>query len=156
VKKYRFSVVTAIFLTLAVFFSQNACAADKGQSELPRVLVSITTKTGAVVTVNAEAARSASQKQTGLMWRKHLAPGDGMIFIYERDEVMRFYMKNTLIPLSIAYIASDGRIVDILDMAPRSLRTVSSSRAVRYALEVPQGWFASAGVSVGDTMTMEN
>jgi uncharacterized membrane protein (UPF0127 family) len=63
---------------------------------------------------------------------------------------MSFWMKNTLIPLSIAFIATDGRIIEIKDMEPLNLSPVQSSRSVRYALEVPQGWFSRAGIGVGD------
>jgi uncharacterized membrane protein (UPF0127 family) len=65
-------------------------------------------------------------------------------------------MKNTIIPLSIAFIASDGRIIDIKDMRPNDLNAVKSSRSVRYALEVPQGWFGRAGVKPGDIVIIEN
>jgi uncharacterized membrane protein (UPF0127 family) len=73
-----------------------------------------------------------------------------MLFIFDRDQVLSFWMKNTLIPLSIAFIASDGRILQIKDMEPLSLSTVNSDRSVRYALEVPRGWFSRAGIAIGD------
>jgi uncharacterized membrane protein (UPF0127 family) len=65
-------------------------------------------------------------------------------------------MKNTLVPLSIAYIAHDGRILDIFDMEPGNLNPVKSSRSVRYALEVPQGWFSRAGIVIGDKLDLKN
>jgi uncharacterized membrane protein (UPF0127 family) len=86
------------------------------------------------------------------MYRKQLPDGEGMLFIFERDEALSFWMKNTIIPLSIAFIASDGRITEIKDMRPRDLNAVKSSRSVRYALEAPQGWFTRAGISPGDTV----
>jgi uncharacterized membrane protein (UPF0127 family) len=65
---------------------------------------------------------------------------------------MSFWMKNTLVPLSIAYIANDGRILEIYDMQPGNLTPVRSSRSARYALEVPQGWFDRVGITPGDRL----
>jgi uncharacterized membrane protein (UPF0127 family) len=106
------------------------------------------------VRVEAELARTETQRQTGLMYRKALADGKGMLFIFNRDEVLSFWMKDTLIPLSIAFITYDGRILEIRDMYPGDLRSIQSSRSVRYALEVPRGWFARAGVSAGDRLDL--
>jgi len=105
-----------------------------------------------IAVVKAEIARTQEEKTKGLMYRKELPDGEGMLFIYERDEVLSFWMKNTLVPLSIAFIASDGRIVEIKDMYPHNENSVLSSRSVRYALEVPQGWFSRAGVQNGDVI----
>jgi uncharacterized membrane protein (UPF0127 family) len=104
------------------------------------------------VSVKAEIARTPAQREQGLMHRKELKDGHGMLFVFERDQVLSFWMKNTLIPLSIAYIAHDGRIIEIHDMEPGNLTPVQSSRSARYALEVPQGWFGRAGVVPGDRL----
>ena len=104
----------------------------------------------ALAVVKAEVAEKQEDRSKGLMYRKSLADGEGMLFIFESDQVLSFWMKNTYIPLSIAFIALDGRIIDIKDMYPKNETTVSSSRSVRYALEVPQGWFSRAGIKVGD------
>ena len=105
---------------------------------------------GGRIAITAEIARSQAQRNQGLMHRKELKDGNGMIFVFERDEALSFWMKNTLVPLSIAFIARDGRILEIHDMQPESLNTVQSSRSVRYALEVPQGWFDRVGIAPGD------
>lgn len=97
-----------------------------------------------------ELALSPAQRQQGLMHRTELPDGQGMLFVFDRDQILSFWMMNTLVPLSIAYIASDGRIVEIFDMEPLNLNPVSSSRSVRYALEVPQNWFQRAGLAPGD------
>jgi uncharacterized membrane protein (UPF0127 family) len=110
---------------------------------------------GGRVLVRAEIARSAEEKRQGLMYRKSLAEGRGMLFIFDRDQIMTFWMKDTLIPLSIAYIKADGSIVEILDMRPLDESPVRSSRGVRYALEVPQGWFSRAGIRAGDRLLLE-
>ena len=89
------------------------------------------------------------------MYREKLADGEGMLFVFDRDEILSFWMKNTLIPLSIAFISYDGKIIDIKDMEPQSLEPVRSSRSVRYALEVPQGWFSRAGFGAGDMVRLD-
>ena len=108
------------------------------------------------IPLTAEIARTDAQRQQGLMHRKGLKDGEGMLFIFERDQILSFWMKNTLIPLSIAYIASDGRILEIYDMEPGNLAPVSSSRSARYALEVPQGWFSRVGLASGDRLDIQN
>ena len=100
--------------------------------------------------VKAEIAAKQEERSKGLMYRKSINDGEGMLFIFENDQVLSFWMKNTYIPLSIAFISWDGRIIDIKDMYPLDENTVSSSRSVRYALEVPQGWFTRTGIQVGD------
>jgi uncharacterized membrane protein (UPF0127 family) len=110
---------------------------------------------GAPVTIRAEIARTGEERNAGLMHRTALADGEGMLFVFERDQMLSFWMKNTLIPLSIAYIAWNGRIIEMYDMQPQDLRSVSSSRSARYALEAPQGWFDRAGVRPGDSLRLD-
>jgi uncharacterized membrane protein (UPF0127 family) len=86
------------------------------------------------------------------MWRRSLAEGEGMLFVFDRDQILSFWMKNTIIPLSIAYIAADGRILEIHDMEPRNLSPVQSGRSARYALEVNRGWFTRMGITAGDVL----
>jgi len=109
-----------------------------------------------IAVINAEVARTQAERNRGLMFRKDLADGEGMLFIFETDHVLSFWMKNTIIPLSIAFITHDGRIVDIKNMYPKDINTVSSSRSARYALEVPQGWFSRVGVKEGDIVNVKN
>jgi uncharacterized membrane protein (UPF0127 family) len=78
-----------------------------------------------------------------------------MVFAYRQDQQMHFWMKDTPHALSIAFIASDGSIREIYDMKPYSLDVISSERSVRYALEVPAGWFSRAGIAVGDRLSPE-
>lgn len=89
------------------------------------------------------------------MGRKTIPDGTGMIFVYASDQHMHFWMKNTPYPLSIAFIDAAGTIREIYDMVPFSLATVSSIRSVRYALEVPAGWFTRTGIAAGDSFTAE-
>jgi uncharacterized membrane protein (UPF0127 family) len=107
------------------------------------------------VAIQVEIARTDEQRSQGLMHRTRLDDGRGMLFVFDRDEMVSFWMKNTLIPLSIAFISSDGRIMEIRDMEPESLDPVRSGRSVRYALEVPQGWFSRVNLGVGDRLLLE-
>ena len=97
-----------------------------------------------------EVARSTEEQRVGLMNRKRLPKDHGMLFVYDADRRLSFWMKNTTIPLSIAFVSADGYIREIYDMNPLSLREVVSIRAVRYALEVNQGLFSELGIKPGD------
>ncbi len=101
-------------------------------------------------TLTVEIAVTPYEREMGLMFRSFLPEGHGMLFIFDSEEYLSFWMKNTSIPLSIAFINSDGIIVDIQDMEPFSTRPhVSRERAI-FALEVNKGWFRRHGVKVGD------
>ncbi|MBM4332925.1 MAG: DUF192 domain-containing protein [Deltaproteobacteria bacterium] len=100
--------------------------------------------------IRVEVARTESEKAKGLMFRESLGEDEGMIFVYAREEILSFWMKNTRIPLSIAFIDQRGRIVDIQDMEPFSLRTTVSAKPTQYALEMNKGWFQRNGIGVGD------
>jgi uncharacterized membrane protein (UPF0127 family) len=110
---------------------------------------------GTPLVIQVEIARSAEEKSRGLMYRKSLEDGKGMLFVNDRDSNPAFWMKDTQIPLSIAFISSTGRIVEIYDLEPFSEKTVSPNRAVRYALEAPRGWFERAGVRTGDLLLVD-
>lgn len=100
--------------------------------------------------ISAEIADTLEKQQLGLMHRKTLPENSGMIFVYSHDSRKSFWMKNTSIPLSIAYIAKDGTIKEIYDMEPLSTRTTDSKFSVRYALEVNKGAFEKHGIKPGD------
>jgi len=108
------------------------------------------------VSLIVELALTPAQHQQGLMHRTELNDGEGMLFVFDRDQILSFWMKDTLIPLSIAYIAADGRIVEIFDLEPLNRNPVSSSRSVRYALEVPQNWFNRVGLGPGDRLDIQD
>jgi len=139
-------------LCLAIFLSVlSGCS---GLEKFDKQSISIEGRNG-TVTLNAEIARTAAQQEQGLMYRKELKDGDGMLFIFDKDDILSFWMKNTLVPLSVAYITQDGRILEIHDMEPGNLNPVRSSRSARYALEVPQGWFDRAKLATGDRLDIK-
>lgn len=102
------------------------------------------------VQIVVELAVSPVEQETGLMHRTVLKEGTGMLFVYHADQRLAFWMKNTLIPLSIAYLGPDGTIKEIHDMEPLSLAGVQSEHYVRFALEAPLGWFSRVGLGPGD------
>ena len=103
--------------------------------------------------IYAEVVSKPEDRALGLMFRRSLAPDSGMLFVFDAPEFQRFWMKNTLIPLSIAYITRDSLISDILEMAPLDTTTpYVSSKAVLYALEMNSGWFQIHGIGPGDTV----
>ncbi|HTO23530.1 MAG TPA: DUF192 domain-containing protein [Spirochaetia bacterium] len=103
--------------------------------------------------LTVEVARTEAEREHGLMGRKDLGPRDGMIFIFDRDDHLAFWMKNTPTPLSIAFISTDGKILQIEDMQPFSESVIRSRFSARYALEMRQGAFAGLGVREGDVIT---
>jgi uncharacterized membrane protein (UPF0127 family) len=146
---------TAVFvcITLILCGAVNCTAASvKAQDRLETLELHILRRDGSAVPVAAEIARTEDQRTRGLMGRKSLADGEGMLFVFEQDRILSFWMKDTLIPLSIAFIAYDGRILEIYDMQVRDLKSVQSTRSARYALEVPQGWFTRGNITPGDTL----
>lgn len=136
---------------LMVLFSASCFGVGK-KIEMPVKDLMLCTASGNTVVVKAEIAAKDPERQHGFMERKKIPDGTGMLFVFAKDEVLNFWMKNTPHPLSIAYIDRDGVIVDIFDMTPFSLSNVTSTRSVRYALEVPQGWFERVGISKGDVV----
>jgi uncharacterized membrane protein (UPF0127 family) len=99
--------------------------------------------------IHAEIANTEDTRRTGLMGRQKLGANEGMIFVFEQPDSQCFWMRNTPIPLSIAFIADDGTIVNIDDMKPETDDAHCSKKPVRYALEMDQGWFASHGIAAG-------
>jgi uncharacterized membrane protein (UPF0127 family) len=100
--------------------------------------------------ITAEVASTPGQRETGLMNRFSLPADHGMLFVFERSEPLSFWMKNTYIPLSIAFIDASGRIVNIEDMAPQTETIHWSSAPSLYALEVRKGWFRDRNIKPGD------
>ena len=128
----------------------RARSGESGQAEtVGRHLATVDLRIGGRY-VRAEVARTPAERERGLMFRRTLGESAGMLFVFPDSDFRHFYMKNTEIPLSIAFIASDGRITQIEDMKPFDLTLTNSREAVPYALEMPLGWFRASGVGVGE------
>jgi len=102
-------------------------------------------------TVLVEMAISPQERETGLMLRESLAPDSGMLFVFEEKQRLIFWMKDTPVPLSVAFLDENWVVVDTQDMAPLSEKTHVSRAPALYAVEVNQGWFSERGIGPGDT-----
>lgn len=133
---------------LAAFALALACvAAASGQgpqSALPTIKLN-----AGIHLISAEVAASDPSRMRGLMFRESLAPNHGMLFVFDHKAIHCMWMRNTLIPLSVAFVDDDGTIVNIEDMAPRTETSHCARRPVRYALEMEKGWFARRGIAPG-------
>lgn len=130
-------------------------ASCSSKSKLPVKKLTLTNSEGKEIAVKAEIASTFEERRNGFMFRQDIPDGTGMLFIFEEEQILDFWMKNTPHPLSIAYIDRNGKIRDILDMTPYSLENVTSSTKVLYALEVPQGWFGKVNVNAGDKLKLD-
>lgn len=143
------------FFFLFVFFLILLISSCSAKSRLSVKKLTLINSAGKEITVKAEIASTFEERRNGFMFRKEIPDGTGMLFIFEEEQVLDFWMKNTPHPLSIAYIDKNGKIRDVLDMTPFSLENVTSSTKVLYALEVPQGWYEKVGVKTGDKLKLD-
>lgn len=123
-------------------------AAAQGAAEQPQRLQAITLTAG-MHNIRAEVAITPEQRQKGLMHRRDLATHEGMLFVFDEPAPQCFWMKNTPTPLTIAFLADDGSIVNLADMKPFDEASHCSARPVRFVLEMNQGWFAKRGFKAG-------
>lgn len=103
--------------------------------------------------LKVEIAASDPQREKGLMFRQSMPPNDGMLFIFDEPAYHSMWMKNTLIPLSVAYLDAQGTILNILDMEPQTLDAHLSAGPAIYAIETNKGWFAAKKIKAGDKVT---
>ena len=158
---YFYSIQTSFKYTTIVlyfcFFAATVLSCTNVEKPKTSITISIESKkTGADIPINVETAVTALEQQRGFMNRKEIPDGTGMIFVFKRDQKLRFWMKDTPHPLSIAFIDSTGRIREIYDMQPFSLDIIASTYSVRYALEVAQGYFERAEINAGDKLSTES
>ncbi|MGH3087955.1 MAG: DUF192 domain-containing protein [Rubrobacteraceae bacterium] len=109
---------------------------------------------GGTVEIKVETADDDAERAQGLMFRESLGEECGMLFVFDRERSLSFWMRNTYVPLSIAYIDADGRIVSIHDMEPLDETSVPSEDPAQYALEVNQSFFEERRVEVGDRVEL--
>ena len=117
------------------------------QEKLPRTTLRV-----GMHRIDAQIAATDAERATGLMHRPSMPEGEGMLFVFERAGVQCFWMKNTLIPLTAAFIADDGTIVNLANMQPLSEDNHCSTAPVRYVLEMNQGWFAQRHIRAGHSV----
>ncbi|WP_042423032.1 DUF192 domain-containing protein [Comamonas granuli] len=129
---------------LLLALSAPAPAQQGPQLNLPRVELS-----AGMYRIDAQVALSDAERATGLMHRRDMPAHEGMLFVFEQPAQQCFWMKNTLLPLTAAFVADDGSIVNLADMKPQSLDSHCSAKPVRFVLEMNQGWFAQRGIKPG-------
>jgi len=122
----------------------HALAQDAPQLNLPRVQLTV-----GMYRIDAQVAHTHEQRATGLMFRRDMPLHEGMLFVFEQPAGQCFWMKNTLLPLTAAFVADDGTIVNLADMKPQTTDSHCSAQPVRYVLEMHQGWFAKRGIKAG-------
>lgn len=103
--------------------------------------------------IQVQVASTGRQRETGLMWRKEMPVQEGMLFVFEQPAGQCFWMRNTLIPLTAAFIADDGTIVNLADMQPQNDTSHCSGQPVRFVLEMNQGWFTKRGIRAGQKIS---
>ncbi|MGE4241017.1 DUF192 domain-containing protein [Ramlibacter sp.] len=138
-KKYFLALAAALAVAVPLF-----AVAQEPQMNLPRVKLA-----AGMHQIDAQVARASEERATGLMHRKEMPQHEGMLFVFEQPTQQCFWMKNTLLPLSIAFIADDGTIVNIDEMKPLTLGSHCSQKPVRYVLEMNTGWFDKKGIKAG-------
>jgi uncharacterized membrane protein (UPF0127 family) len=136
------SAVLALAGLLAA--ASPAFAQDQPQMDLPRVQL-----TAGINRIDAQVAQRDEERMVGLMFRKEMPQQEGMLFVFEQPSVQCFWMKDTLLPLTAAFIADDGTIVNLADMKPQTTDSHCSRKPVRFVLEMNQGWFAKKGIKPG-------
>lgn len=134
----------ALSALLGAALCATAWASDRPQLDLPRL-----TLHAGMHLIQAQVASTPEQRTIGLMHRRDMPVNEGMLFVFEQPAQQCFWMKNTLIPLTAAFIADDGTIVNLADMKPQTLDGHCSQAPVRYVLEMNQGWFARRGIKPG-------
>ena len=133
-----------LWLVSAVLVCCAPALAEVAQLDLPRVELRV-----GMHRIDAQVAQTPATREIGLMHRKSMPDQEGMLFVFERPDMVCFWMKNTLLSLSAAFIADDGRIVNIADMAPQTTEPHCTKEPVRLVLEMNQGWFAKRGLGAG-------
>lgn len=121
--------------------------AQKPQTELPRTALSI-----GMYRIDAQVASTSAEHATGLMFRTEMPQHEGMLFVFEQAAQQCFWMKNTLIPLAVAFVADDGTVVNLDEMKAQTLNAHCSEKPVRYVLEMNASWFSKKGLKAGDKL----
>ena len=138
------TIVAGLFAMTSLF----AHAFEGPQLNLQRIKIS-----AGMHQIDTQLAMTPIERQIGLMNRPTMPAHEGMLFVFEQPSKQCFWMKNTLLPLTAAFVADDGTIVNLVDMKPQVLDSHCSTKEVRYVLEMNQGWFAKRGIKVGSKLS---
>ncbi|KIQ34453.1 hypothetical protein RT97_07880 [Variovorax paradoxus] len=139
-----FQRLAALLLLSASFVMPTHAQQQQPQTDLARTQLSV-----GLYKIDTQIAQTPQQREIGLMFRKTMPQAEGMIFVFEQPATQCFWMRNTLLPLTAAFVADDGRIVNLVDMQPLTENSHCSEEPVRYVLEMNQGWFAKKNIKKG-------
>jgi uncharacterized membrane protein (UPF0127 family) len=126
----------------------NSAGQDSPQINLPRIKLQ-----AGMYQIDTQVAQTSEQRSIGLMFRAEMPQHEGMLFVFEQPAKQCFWMKNTLLPLTAAFVADDGTIVNLVDMQPQTTDSHCSDKPVRFVLEMNQGWFAKKGIKAGSRLS---
>ncbi|WP_353133582.1 DUF192 domain-containing protein [Limnohabitans sp.] len=138
-------VLYTLFFSGLVF---SALAQETPQTNLPRIKLQ-----AGMHQIDTQVAQTPDQRSMGLMFRKEMPLHEGMLFVFEQPAKQCFWMKNTLLPLTAAFVGDDGTIVNLVDMKPQTTDSHCSEKPVRFVLEMNQGWFAKKGLKAGSRLS---
>ena len=139
-------IYLALFCVL-VACSGQAQTQGTPQTTLPRIKLQ-----AGMFQIDAQVAQTPDQRGIGLMYRTEMPQHEGMLFVFEQPATQCFWMKNTVLPLTAAFVADDGTIVNLADMKPQTTDSHCSTQPVRFVLEMHQGWFAKKGLKAGSRL----
>jgi uncharacterized membrane protein (UPF0127 family) len=150
---FKVPKVLAIVLCLAGAAFGGWPSPVQAQAEQPQLNLPRTRLAAGMHQIDAQVAATPEQRQIGLMFRRDMPTHEGMLFVFEQPGMQCFWMKNTLMPLTAAFLADDGTIVNLADMKPQSLDSHCSAKPVRFVLEMKQGWFAQRAIKPGTKLS---
>lgn len=140
--------ITTCLFALTLMALAPSHAQESAQLNLPRTKI-----TAGMYLIDAQVAATPQQRSTGLMFRPQMPASEGMLFVFDQPSEQCFWMKNTLLALTAAFVADDGTIVNMADMKPQTTDSHCSKKAVRYVLEMNLGWFEKKGIKAGSKLS---
>jgi len=143
----RYALFFRLFATALVLTAASPSAFTQQPQRFP-----VTTLTAGIHLIQAEVAATEANRRQGLMFREKMGPNEGMVFLFEQPAQVCMWMKNTLIPLSVAFIDSDGKIINVENMQPQTTDSHCAKKPALYALEMNQDWFRQKNIKPGTTI----
>jgi uncharacterized membrane protein (UPF0127 family) len=147
------STFSSLIFTISSLIVTALLPSTANAEGVPQTQLSRTTLNAGMHLLQVQLAQDFEQRQIGLMWRKEMPQNEGMLFIFEQPAVQCFWMRNTYLPLTAAFVADDGTIVNLADMKPMNDSSHCSNKPVRFVLEMNQGWFAKRNIQAGYKLT---
>jgi uncharacterized protein len=143
---HRLRYLTTAFVSTSIVFAASAAFAQQV------VKFPVISLTSGIHVIKAEVASNNAQREQGLMFRQKMGQNEGMVFLFNTPSSVCMWMKNTLIPLSVAFIDSDGKIINIEDMEPQTTEPHCAKKPAQYALEMNRGWFKQKNIKLNSVI----